>query len=260
MHENDFLSIHFHSILCDLYICCYCCTYFQHSNCTIFFGFQRCILGFVAEEQYQDLINDALVEQADSGSANGEETLRGERVAFQYMILTREKTRTYPLITRINKAANSQRSAFHPIPLCNVQIDNKDFQLVEKVMQCTLSLGGDHDIVHYQMAFQIWRKRPGVKLPRTIIVTHSLLILCTEELNRPDIHLEVLDYARLSDVQKIFMDDNPLFVTFVLKSGALFGLGLAKTRKWRMCTDSRATSTRLQEECRRACAEQGNPL
>lgn len=182
--------------------------------------------------------------------------LRGEKVLYQYMILTREKTRTYPLITRINKAANLQRSAFLPIPLSNVQIGNKDFQLVEKVMHCTLSLGGDHDIVHYQMAYQVWRKRPGVKLPRTIILTQTLLILCSEELNKPDIHLEVIDTASLSDVQKIYMDDNPLYVTFVLKSSALF----AKTRKWRMCTDSRATSTRLQEECRRACAEQGNPV
>lgn len=236
-----------------------------HSNCTIFFGFQRCILGFVDENQYKDLIYDNLAEQAENTTGNSitggaavktEPVLRGEKVLYQYMVLTREKTRTYPLITRINKAANLQRSAFLPIPLSNVQIDNKDFQLVEKVMHCTLTLGGDHDIVHYQMAYQVWRKRPGVKLPRTIILTQTLLILCSEELNRPDIHLDVIDTAGLNDVQKIYMDDNPLYVTFVLKSNALF----AKTRKWRMCTDSRATSTRLQEECRRACAEQGNPV
>jgi hypothetical protein len=228
----------------------------------IFFGFQRCILGFVKEDQYKDLIYDALAEQAEttaSNSASGgvarpDAVLTGERVHFQYMILTREKTRTYPLITRVNKAANLQRSSFVPIPLPNVNIDNKDFQLVEQVMHLTLSLGGDHDILHYQMAYQVWRKRPGVKLPRTIILTQSLLILCSEELSRPDIQLDVIDTAALSEVQKIYMDDNPLYVTFVLKSSALF----AKTRKWRMCTDSRATSTRLQEECRRACAEKGN--
>lgn len=229
----------------------------------IFFGFQRCILGFVSEAQYRDLIYDALAAQAETTASNSttsggtprsEATLPGERVHHQYMILTREKTRTYPLITRINKAANLQRSSFVPIPLPNVHIDNKDFQLVEQVLHCTMSLGGDHDILHYQMAYQVWRKRPGVKVPRTIILTQSLLMLCSEELNRPDIHLDVIDTAALSEVQKIYMDDNPLYVTFVLKSSALFG----KTRKWRMCTDSRATSTRLQEECRRACVEKGN--
>lgn len=228
----------------------------------IFFGFQRCILGFVDEDQYKNLIYNALAEQAEttaSNSASGgtprsDVVLTGEQVHYQYMILTREKTRTYPLITRVNKAANLQRGCFVPIPLPNVQIDNKDFQLVEQVMHCTLSLGGDHDIVHYQMAYQVWRKRPGVKLPRTIILTQSLLMLCSEGLNQPDIHLDVIDTAALTEVQKIYMDDNPLYVTFVLKSSALF----AKTRKWRMCTDSRATSTRLQEECRRACAEKGN--
>ena len=234
-----------------------------HSNCTIFFGFQRCILGFVDEDSYKDLIFDALSAQAEGTTGNSttaaggqreDFVLPGEKVHYQYMILTREKTRTYPLITRINKAANLQRSSFVPIPLSNVQIDNKDFQLVERVMHATLSLGGDHDIVHYQMSYQVWRKRPGVRVPRTIILTQSLLMLCSEELNKKDIHLDVIDTAALEDVQKIYMDDNPLYVTFVLKSNTLF----AKTRKWRMCTDSRATSTRLQEECRRACADKGN--
>jgi hypothetical protein len=242
--------------------------FFPFSTCTIFFGFQRCILGFVDEDQYKDLVVEALAIQQQAheqslANSSGNIDIRppnpvitGERVTCQYMILTREKTRTYPLITRINKAANAVRSAFHPIPLTNVQIDNNDFQLVEKVMQCTLALGGDHDIVHYQMAYQVWRKRPGVKLARTVILTQSLLILCTEQLDRPDIQLDVIDTCKLQEVQKIYLDDNPLYVTFVLKSGALFGT----TRKWRMCTDSRATSTRLQEECRRACAEQGNPV
>jgi len=224
------------------------------SVCTIFFGFQRCILGFGAESQYTALVDEAL---SRSDEADGKEAvLKGERVDFQYMVLTREKTRTYPLITRVPKAANVQRGAFHPIPLPNVKIDNKDFQLVERVMQFTLSLGGDHDIVHYQMCYQTWRKKPGVKVPRTVILTQSLLILSTEELHRPDIQLEVLDTAALGEVQKIFMDENPLYVTFVFKSSALFG----KTRKWRLCTDSRATSTRLQEECRRACSEKGNDV
>lgn len=238
--------------------------FFPSSNCMIFFGFQRCILGFAEEGQYKDLIYDALAQQAENTTGNSltaaqkeEQVLTGEVVRYQYMILTREKTRTYPLITRINKAANAQRSAHVPIPLSNVQIDNKDFQLVEKVMHLTLSLGGDHDIVHYQMAYQIWRKRPGVKVPRTIVLTQTLLILCVEELDKPDIHLEVIDTTSLGNVLKISMDNNPLYITFELKSSnALF----AKTRKWRMCTDSRATSTRLQEECRRACAEQGNKV
>ena len=221
-------------------------------------------MGFADESQYKDLIYDNLAAQAENTTSNSNNiksrnedlTLSGEIIYYQYMILTREKVRTYPLITRINKAANLQRNSFIPIPLSNVHIDNKDFQLVEKVMQCTLTLGGDHDIVHYQMAYQVWRKRPGVKLPRTIILTQSLLILCSEELNSIDINLDIIDTSSLNEVQKIYMDDNPLYVTFILKSNNLF----AKTRKWRMCTDSRAMSTKLQEECRRACADMGNPV
>lgn len=81
--------------------------------------------------------------------------LSGEEAVYQYMILTRDKAKTYPIITGLPKAANAQRVAYHPIRLRNVKIDNSDFQLVETVMKYTASQGGDHDIVHYQMAFQV---------------------------------------------------------------------------------------------------------
>ncbi len=65
----------------------------------------------------------------------------------------------------------------------------------------------------------------------------------------------MLDSASLKEVFKVYPEDNPLFLTVVFKPTSLF----ASKRKWRLCTDSRATVTRLLEEVRRACVEKGNP-
>lgn len=176
-------------------------------------------------------------------------------IVQRYMILTRDKAHTYPIITRLPQIANAIRSNLKPVSLPNVKIENKDAQLLEHVMKYISSLGTDHDIVHYQMAYQVWRNRPGIKVPRTVILTQSLILLCSEELNSVDIGLKVLDSAGLKDVFKIYAEDNPLYVTLVFKPSSVF----SSKRKWRLCTDSRNTVSRLLEECRRACTEKGNP-
>lgn len=232
------------------------------SKCIIFFGFQRCLLAFAAVEQYDSLVEvGAVVDIGDDWTTNDEDdhclhTLKGEVASLRYMVLPRDKARTYSIIASIPKAANIQRSEFLPIPLPNVQISNNDFQLVQKVMECTASqdTGGDHDIVYYQMLFQVWRSKPHVKAPRTIVMTKTLLLLCRECLTSSDISIEVVDKALLSDVQKIApAADSPLHVTLVLRPPKVF----AAARKWRLCLDSPAASSRLQEECRRACSAAG---
>ena len=177
-----------------------------------------------------------------------------EPVAYSYMFLTRDRNRSYPIITNIPKAANARRSELKSSALRMVKIENLDLQLIEKVTQYVLNLGLDHDILHYQMAFQVWRKQPHLKAARSIVLTQSLVLLCRENLSIGQVELEVLDKANLTEIYKIFSEDNPLYVTFVIKPSKI----LSKTRKWRLCTDSRATTAKLQEECRRACAECGN--
>lgn len=256
------------------------------SKCIIFFGFQRCLLAFAAVEQYDSLIEHGTVDNGQDGVVDDNHddeddhhthTLKGEVVSHRYMVLPRDKARTYSIIARIPKAANIKRSEFVPIPLPNVQISNNDFQLVQRVMECTASQGtgggGDlHcDIVHYQMLFQVWRSKPHLKAPRTLVMTKTLLLLCRERLTSSDVSIDVIDQALLSDVQKIVVAatgaataatgaataagvatgaDSPLHVTLVIRPPKVF----AAARKWRLCTDSLAASSRLQEECRRACS------
>lgn len=179
----------------------------------------------------------------------------GSPIVQQYMILTRDKARTYPIITRLPQIANAIRSNLKPCSLPNVKIDNKDAQLLEHVMRFTAkNQGSDHDIVHYQMVYQVWRTRPGVRIPRTVVLTHSMILLCSEELHTADIGLKVLDSSSLKDVHRVTAEDNPLYATLVFKPSNMF----SSKRKWRLCTDSRNTVSRLMEECRRACMEKGN--
>lgn len=176
-------------------------------------------------------------------------------IVQQYMIVTRDKAHTYPIITRLPQIANAIRGNLKPVPLANVKIENKDAQLLEHVMKYISNMGTDNDIVHYQMVYQVWRTRPGVRIPRTVILTQSLILLCSEELHSVNIGLKVLDSASLKDVFKIYPEDNPLYMTIVFKPSSVF----SSRRKWRLCTDSRNTVSRLLEESRRACAEKGNP-
>jgi hypothetical protein len=165
-----------------------------------------------------------------------------------YMIVTRDKAHTYPLITRVPQVANIQRNARRPKPLSNVRIENKDGQLLEQISKHLGTLS-DHDIVHYQMVHTTNSKRPGWQAPRSVVLTKSMLFLCREDLSSVDVRLTVLDSSHLKDVRKVFHEDNPLFVTFVFKRTGV----LSAQRKWRVFCDARPPAARLLEECKRAC-------
>lgn len=175
----------------------------------------------------------------------------------KYMIITREKSRAYPLITRIPQVANQIRNNHQPNPLTNVKIENKDSQLIEQVTRY-IQAQGDHDIVFYQMCFQTRSKAPTVLLPRSIILTQSLILLCYEDLWSTEVHLNVLECWKLKDIHKIAVDDNnpmQLVLTFAKRTNVI-----GNRKKWRITTDSRNASTKLLEELRRACNDLGNLL
>lgn len=183
-------------------------------------------------------------------------TAMGTLIA-KYMIITREKSRAYPLITRIPQVANQIRNNHQPMPLTNVKIENKDSQLIEQVTRY-IQAQGDHDIVFYQMCFQTRSKAPTVLLPRSIILTQSLILLSYEDLLSTEVQLNVLECWKLKDIHKIAVDDNnpmQLVLTFAKRTNVI-----GNRKKWRITTDSRNASSKLLEELRRACNDLGNLL
>eukprot|EP01038_Epipyxis_sp_PR26KG_P004255 gene4255-6034_t len=218
-------------------------------RCTIYFGFQRCALGFV-DPNYCKCDGDHLTLIDESCSTI---------ITDELMIVTRDKTRTYPITLRVPQTANLLRNKIQPNPLRNVLIENQDSQLLSSLFKSNNNksnsiLTVDQDIIYYQMIFQTWRKRPGIKLPRTLIITQSAILLCLEELSSVEIELNVLDSAPLHDIHQIVVEDNPSFVTIVFKASRVF----STKRKWRLVGESKTVMLRLYEECRRISIEAGN--
>jgi hypothetical protein len=226
------------------------------SKCTIYFGFQRCLLGF--SEHATDLYEEKRGADKQRGAMSPFGSLLGdadsEVPVHMYVVLTREKVRTYPIITKVPQQANSVRNALKPTPRPNVKIENKDAQLIDRVMTQVNNLGSDHDIVHYQLGYQLVGKHHSVRVSRTVILTQSLALLCCEDLSSMDVKLKILDSAALKDVSRAYVKDNPLLVTFKFKGSLIF----SGNRTWRMCLESNTAASKLLDETRRACADVGN--
>eukprot|EP01039_Chlorochromonas_danica_P008175 gene8177-9018_t len=199
---------------------------------TIFFGFQRFSLTFFENPGAQNVGKKAV-----------------------YLMLTRDKARTYPMITKIPQVANLQRASHSLLKLTNVKIENNDAQLLEQTLKYIHSLGtARDDIMHYQMVYQVFKERPTVRLPRTVIITQSSIMLCRENLQSNRVELAVIDSYQLKDIHQIFAEENALFVTVLFRRTNM----LARKRKWRFCTEARNLTTKLIEECKSACLEIGN--
>lgn len=209
--------------------------------CTIFFGFQRFILTFV---DMKPSIQAATISELMDHSST--------EPTVAYMILTRDKSHTYPIVTKIPQVANAARAvAWTDKIFKNVLRMNKDDELVARVTLAAQSLGVDSDVVHYQMLYQVWRHRPGVEAPRTVILTPSLLLLCEEQLNSASVDMIIIDQSAAKEVYKVQLEDDPLLLTIIFKPTKMF----ASRRKWRLKTDNKGAVSRLQEECRRICQE-----
>ena len=90
-------------------------------------------------------------------------------------------------------------------------------------------------------------RRPGVSAPRSVVVTSTLLMLCSENLLEQDVKLTVLDSSSVSDVSKIVAEDaDASCVTIIFKS-ASFGI---TQRKWRLRLKSTAAASKFLSDIR----------
>jgi hypothetical protein len=172
-----------------------------------------------------------------------------------YMIVTGDKARTHPIITAIPQMANTVRLAREP-PLPKVKLQNKDSQLLDTVADVIHKLGGvETDVVHYQMLYQIWKQKPGVMAPRTLIITSQWFLLCNEDMSQRDVHLTVLDSVQIADIHKVRPEDDPLKLSLIMKPRS--GTMQFSKRKWRLQADSSVVMSRVLDEMRKTFAEGG---
>ena len=204
-------------------------------TCTIFFGFQRCALSFCTNAAYLMIPVDV-----DPG--------------FTYIFITREKSRTYPIITTIPPLANSVRAVVDK-SLKKVLIENKDAQLLDGVMDILRSFKNTQlDVLHYQMCFQYRRNKADKMIPRSIILSQEMLLLCDEDLTTPSVQLKLVDSIKLKGISRVKIEDNPHCMTIYFKSNVV------TSRKWRLFFETRTAASRTRDECKRACSEVGNNI
>jgi hypothetical protein len=172
-----------------------------------------------------------------------------------YMVITKDKARTHPIITTIPHVANLLRESRFP-PLPKVVISNKDSQLLDCLLELIQSLGGglDTDIIFTQYISQIWKQRPGYSILRTLILTSQRLLLCAESLERVDVKLDLIDSVMLKDIHRIRPEDDPTKVTLIMKPQGKMSL---VKRKWRLQSDSPMIIVKLTDEIRKTMEASG---
>ncbi len=202
------------------------------------------------------------------------------RLAFVYVLIPRDKSITNPIVTLLNQLAKAARVAeeektqlktleyrqvgsfkdFNPAVSLfkpNVIIQNKDAQLTDQISKLLSFQKIDSDIVYYQMLFQCWRKRPGVFIQRSLIMTPSVVILAFENLHSLDVDITVLDQISFKQITELYVEkQNPFMFTFVIKDQRIF----SKSRKWRLYLENRYLISKLLDTIKVYCAEVGNNL
>lgn len=210
----------------------------MYRSCTLYFGFQRCALEFCDDD-------------TDFLSRNRQ---RGADSSATYMVVTRDKGRTHPIITAVPQIANVARLKREP-PLQKVKLANKDSQLLDAVADIVQKLGGvETDVVHYQMLYQIWKQKPGIAAPRTLILTPKYFLLCDEDVSHRDVRISVIDSVKVSDIHNVRPEDDPVKLSLIMKPTG--SLSFTK-RKWRLQADSSIIMSRVLDEIRKVFTEAG---
>jgi len=224
------------------------------SQMWLYFGLQRCMLGF-----------EHVAFPAVSAQVAGPHSAGGTKSElYQYMILPRNKSKTHPLVTQVPQAANALRLRGSDLSAeeskrLKVKIFNADSQLFSAVTSISASRGNSKssgetntarhvDVCHYQMLHQLWRKNCACA-PRTVIITDTLLFLCDEDYQSTEVQLTVLDSASTADIFKVKAESDPLNVTVVFRPSSVLGITY---RKWRLRAPDLASAQKMTAELLKA--------
>lgn len=171
---------------------------------------------------------------------------------YTYVVLTKEKARTYPIITTLPPSANALRMELS-VSLPKVKIQNKDSQFLDSVTNLIHGLGGQEvDVVHSQMLYEYWKREEKGRQnnqPRSLIITPQFLLLCDDDFTcLTDIKITLIDSCPIKDIVKIRMENDPLKITIIMKSNANI---FKSQKKWRLCCDAISGVTKVKEECKK---------
>lgn len=183
------------------------------------------------------------------------------RYSYSYVIITRDKSQMHPIIEHFSNAASLARQMFSGSSglalSTNLPIASKDVELISQLRLQTINTKVVCEIMHYQIVHQTWRMRPGILVPRTVILTPSHALLFYEELHAHNVQLILLDKAAYGNVVEVKIEkSSPGHITFVLRASPL----ITKTRKWRLYLNNQQALSRLYDAIKSCCADAKNPI
>jgi hypothetical protein len=220
-------------------------------SCIVYFGFQRCVFQFrdddinpLHRKKYDLLVPDTTITTTTTGGGQRQATT-------SYMIVTNDKALTSPLITTLPTVANLLRQERN---LPKVFRDNSDSQFLDEVTRLirTDTSTAETDIVYSQMIYQLWTNRPGVLVPRTLIITPMMLLLCHEDITTIRVRLRLIDSVRLTNISRVKSESDPLKLTIIMKPEGAMSF---TKRKWRLMADSANMIMKVRDEIRKTCQD-----
>jgi hypothetical protein len=217
-------------------------------SCIVYFGFQRCVFQF-RDDDINPLHRKRYLDP--SGGVRGSSGHR--QATTSYMIVTNDKSLTSPLITTLPTVANQLRQERELPKVFRDNYDSQFLDQVTKLIRVELQCENDEtDVVYSQLVYQLWAHRPGVLVPRTLIITPMLLLLCHEEMTSINVSLRLIDSVRLTNISRVRPETDPLKVTIVMKpEGALS----FKKRKWKLMADSPSMIMKIRDEVRKTAQD-----
>jgi hypothetical protein len=196
---------------------------------------------------------------SSSSTVNASTSIVDPRFAYAYVIVTRDKSQMHPIIEHFSNAYTLARQMFssqHNVILAaNLLIRSKDLDILHQIRHHLAGSKVICEIMHYQMLYQVWRKRSDVKVPRSIVLTPTHALLFYEELYTPEVQITLLDKAAYKNIVDVRIETaSPDHITLVLRASPL----ITKTRKWRLFLSNQQALSRLYEAIKSCCADAKN--
>lgn len=214
-----------------------------------------------------------------------------------HVVITREKQRTIDFITKLYQLSNIARQAptlmegfIAPVVLPKVIINNTEAMFLDLVHKhihnhlLQIKYGGnmnaaldsdalleqaDNNVLYYQMLYQVVTHTTAAsggapasietsKEPRSIVFTSQFILLCDEMIDRKEVQATVMEQITYRDIVSIQAEENPNYVTFVVKEPGKRKLFGNNKKKWQFFAPNRTVIDKLTMECRKLCQLNGN--
>ncbi len=109
----------------------------------------------------------------------------------------------------------------------------------------------DNEVLYYQMLYFVpdTTSTTSIMVPRSVILTSSVILLCDEDLELNICSFNVVDYIFYKDVAVIKAEDNLNTLSLLMKQQKMFG----PKKKWVLYAPLRTMMEKFAMECRRTC-------